>query len=168
MRYTSFGKSARTRWDSWKCKARILRGLHVTFQGWTSVVSDPVILTWSPCRVEDGLHPYVPRFLAILFNFVGTSQRRGSRVWFDELKQLCILKRNSCFPGTMLRFPRAGRTVVEGIPSRDDGGKNSLFTRWLKPLSVTSTSIEFLGNGIMMLLCSFSHILFGLYWFLSS
>lgn len=51
----------------------------------------------------------------------------GLEFGLKELKQLCILKRNSGFLGTMLLSPRLGCTVVDGIPNRDDRWREKFF-----------------------------------------
>ncbi|KAF2582973.1 hypothetical protein F2Q68_00003667 [Brassica cretica] len=44
-----------------------------------------------------------------------------------ELKQLFAIKRNSGFPGTMILAPRAGRSIIDGIPNRDDRRRQKFF-----------------------------------------
>lgn len=48
------------------------------------------------------------------------AREEGLKFDLEELKQLCIIKKNQGFLGKMLLSPRPGRTTVDGIPNHDD------------------------------------------------
>lgn len=62
----------------------------------------------------------------------------------NELKQLCILKCNSGFLGTVLRSPRAGRTVVDGISGRDDPWREKFIIFTVNQASVGDFDINWI------------------------
>lgn len=55
------------------------------------------------------------------------AREEGLKFDLEELKQLCIIKKNQGFSGTMLLSPCPGRTIVDGIPNRDDRLREKFF-----------------------------------------
>ena len=74
------------------------------------------------------------------FHYFLTSWIRAREEGFEfglkELKQLFTIKRNNGFLGTMILAPRAGRSVVDGIPNRDDRWKYKFFVFKINVASV--------------------------------
>lgn len=71
--------------------------------------------------------------------FLGTwilAREQGMKFGLAELKQLFTLERNFGFPGTMILSPRDGRTIIEGIPIKDDGWRGSYFVFEVNAASV--------------------------------
>ncbi|KAH0862628.1 hypothetical protein HID58_079839, partial [Brassica napus] len=60
----------------------------------------------------------------------------GLKFGLGELKQLFAIKRNSGFHGTMILAPRAGRSIIDGIPNRDDRWREKFFVFKINPASV--------------------------------
>uniref|UniRef100_A0A0D3BFV6 Reverse transcriptase zinc-binding domain-containing protein n=1 Tax=Brassica oleracea var. oleracea TaxID=109376 RepID=A0A0D3BFV6_BRAOL len=60
----------------------------------------------------------------------------GLEFGLRELKQLFAIKRNNGFPSMMILAPRAGRSIIDGIPSRDDRWKEKFFVFKINPASV--------------------------------
>ncbi|KAJ4889252.1 Uncharacterized protein Rs2_29000 [Raphanus sativus] len=99
-------------------------------------------------ELGDGLHPDVPQFWEILFNSVSSSQRGWSRVWFERAETAWYPKTQRGFPGMMI-FPLcAGRTVDDGIPSRDDRWREKLFVFKVTPASVGDFDFSRLPRGM--------------------
>ncbi|KAF3532212.1 hypothetical protein DY000_02040686 [Brassica cretica] len=74
------------------------------------------------------------------FHYFLTSWIRAREEGFEfglkELKQLFTIKRNNGFLGTMILAPRAGRSVVDGIPNRDDRWRFKFFVFKINVASV--------------------------------
>ncbi|KAG2293038.1 hypothetical protein Bca52824_039707 [Brassica carinata] len=64
------------------------------------------------------------------------AREEGLEFGLDELKQLFATKRNSGFPDTMILAPRAGRSIIDGIPNRDDWCREKFFVFKINPASV--------------------------------
>ncbi|WZY77880.1 hypothetical protein YC2023_024264 [Brassica napus] len=58
------------------------------------------------------------------------------RPGLGELKQLFAIKQNSGFPGTRILAPRAGQSIIDGIPNRDDRWIEKFFVFTINPVSV--------------------------------
>ncbi|KAF3509704.1 hypothetical protein F2Q69_00006917 [Brassica cretica] len=52
------------------------------------------------------------------------------------LLELFVIKRNNGFPGTMMLAPRASRSIIDGIPNRDDRWREKFFVFKINPKSV--------------------------------
>ena len=66
----------------------------------------------------------------------------GLRFGLEELKQLFSIKRNSGFPGTMILALRPGRSIIDGIPNRDDRWKEKFFIFKINLASVGDFDFE--------------------------
>ncbi|KAF3492820.1 hypothetical protein DY000_02053574 [Brassica cretica] len=64
------------------------------------------------------------------------AREEGLEFGLDELKQMFAIKRNSGFPDTMNLAPRAGRSIIDGIPNRDDWWREKFFVFKINPASV--------------------------------
>ena len=64
------------------------------------------------------------------------AREEGLKFGLGELKQLFAIKRNSGFHGTMILAPRAGRSIIDGIPNRDDRWREKFFVFKINPASV--------------------------------
>ena len=51
--------------------------------------------------------------------------------------QLFAIKQNSGFPATMILVPRAGRSIIDGIPNRDNRCREKVFVFKINPASVS-------------------------------
>lgn len=118
------------------------------FQGLAPVIPDTIFFFLLEAVAELGMvfSQMYPNFWRYYLTLWVRAREEGLKFSLIELKQLCILKRNSGFLGTIFLSPRAGNMIVDGIPGQDDCWKEKFFV--FKPL-VISTSTEFLGNGMM-------------------
>ncbi|KAF3603205.1 hypothetical protein F2Q69_00035504 [Brassica cretica] len=64
------------------------------------------------------------------------AREEGLKFGLEELKQLFSIKRNNGFPGTMILAPRPGRSIIDGIPNRDDRWREKFFVFKINPASV--------------------------------
>ncbi|CAG7862849.1 unnamed protein product [Brassica rapa] len=75
-------------------------------------------------------------FMALFLGFVDRAREEGLRFGFEELKQQFCIKGKNGFPGTMILAPRPGRSVLDGIPNRDDRWREKFFVFKINPASV--------------------------------
>lgn len=68
-----------------------------------------------------------PNFFRYFFASWVRAREEGLEFGLGELKQLFAIERNSGFPGTMILAPRAGRSIIDGIPNRDDRWREKFF-----------------------------------------
>ena len=64
------------------------------------------------------------------------AREEGLKFVLEELKQLFSIKRNSGIPGTMILAPRPDRSIIDGIPNRDDRWREKFFVLKINPASV--------------------------------
>ena len=74
--------------------------------------------------------------MALFLGFVDRAREEGLRFGFEELKQQFCIKGKNGFPGTMILAPRPGRSVLDGIPNRDDRWREKFFVFKINPASV--------------------------------
>ena len=65
------------------------------------------------------------------------AREEGLEFGLRELKQLFAIKWNNGFPGTMILAPRAGHSIIDGIPNRDDRWREKFFVFKINPASVS-------------------------------
>ena len=70
------------------------------------------------------------------------AREEGLRFGLEELKQRFSIRRNSGFPGTMILAPRAGRSIIDGIPNRDDRWREKFFVFKINQALVGDFDIE--------------------------
>ncbi|KAF3493191.1 hypothetical protein DY000_02053569 [Brassica cretica] len=77
-----------------------------------------------------------PNFFLYFLDSWVRAREEGLEFGLGELKQLFAIKRNSGFHGTMILAPRAGRSIIDGIPNRDDRWREKFFVFKINPASV--------------------------------
>ncbi|KAF3502920.1 hypothetical protein F2Q69_00039895 [Brassica cretica] len=77
----------------------------------------------------------VPNFFRYFLVSWIRAREEGLEFGLEELKQLFSIKRNSGFPGTMILAPRHDRSIIDGIPSRDDRWREKFFVFKINPAS---------------------------------
>ncbi|KAF2534827.1 hypothetical protein F2Q70_00029768 [Brassica cretica] len=70
------------------------------------------------------------------------AREEGREFGLGELKQLFAIKQNSGFHGTMILAPRPGRSIIDGIPNRDDRWREKFFVFKINPASVGDFDFE--------------------------
>ncbi|XP_013617176.1 PREDICTED: uncharacterized protein LOC106323634 [Brassica oleracea var. oleracea] len=70
------------------------------------------------------------------------AREEGLRFGLEELKQRFSIRRNSGFPGTMILAPRPGRSIIDGIPNRDDRWREKFFVFKINQALVGDFDIE--------------------------
>ena len=55
------------------------------------------------------------------------AREEGLKSGLQELKQLFSIKRNNDFPRKMILAPRPDRSIIDGIPNRDDRWREKFF-----------------------------------------
>ncbi|KAG2282476.1 hypothetical protein Bca52824_053696 [Brassica carinata] len=77
----------------------------------------------------------VPNFFCYFLASWVRAREEGLEFGLGELKQLFAIKRNSGFHGTMILAPRAGRSIIDGIPNKDDRWREKFFVFKINPAS---------------------------------
>ncbi|KAF3513952.1 hypothetical protein F2Q69_00001596 [Brassica cretica] len=72
------------------------------------------------------------------------AREEGFKFGLEEFKQLFSIKRNSGFPGTMILSPRPGRSIIDGIPNRDDRWREKFFVFKINPASLGDFDFEWI------------------------
>ncbi|KAF3539404.1 hypothetical protein F2Q69_00020373 [Brassica cretica] len=84
----------------------------------------------------------VPNFWRYFLASWIRAREEGLKFGLEELKQLFSIRRNSCFSGTMILAPRPGRSIIDGIPNRDDWWTEKFFVFKINPASVGDFAFE--------------------------
>ncbi|KAF2544986.1 hypothetical protein F2Q70_00022330 [Brassica cretica] len=90
----------------------------------------------------DGFCSDESQFLSLLLDFVVRAREEGLEFGLRELKQLFTIKRNNGFLGTMILAPRAGCSIIDGIPNRDDRWREKFFVSKINAASVGDFNIN--------------------------
>lgn len=77
-----------------------------------------------------------PNFFRYFLTTWFRAREEGLKFGLAELKQLFTIKRNNRFSGTMILTPREGRSIIGGIPNRDDRWREKFFVFKINPASV--------------------------------
>ncbi|CAG7869860.1 unnamed protein product [Brassica rapa] len=64
------------------------------------------------------------------------AMEEGLEFGLEELKKLFAIKRNNGFPVTMILAPRPGRSIIDGIRTRDDLWREKFFVFNINPVSI--------------------------------
>ncbi|XP_048604758.1 uncharacterized protein LOC125582223 [Brassica napus] len=83
-----------------------------------------------------------PNFWRYFLTLWIRARAEGLRFGLEELKQLFSIKRNSGFPGTMILALRPGRSIIDGIPNRDDRWREKFFIFKINLASVGDFDFE--------------------------
>lgn len=83
-----------------------------------------------------------PNFWRYYLTLWVRAREEGLEFGLNELKQLCILKHNNGFLGTILLSLRAGRTSVEEIPGKGDRWRERFFVFKVNQASVGDFDIN--------------------------
>ena len=85
-----------------------------------------------------------PNFWRYFLTLWIRARAEGLRFGLEELKQLFSIKRNSGFPGTMILALRPGRSIIDGIPNRDDRWREKFFVFKINPASLGDFDFEWI------------------------
>ncbi|KAF3527275.1 hypothetical protein DY000_02037505 [Brassica cretica] len=70
------------------------------------------------------------------------ARKEGLRFGLEELKQLFSIKKNIGFPRPMILASRPGRSIIDGIPNRDDRWREKFFVFKINSASVGDFDFE--------------------------
>lgn len=104
-----------------------MRSLHFVLQG--CGFSFPILEPVLDILAELGFSftQMCPNFLRHLLTLVVKPREEGLLFGLDELRHLCLIKRNNRNSWTFIMSPRPGSQIVEGIMYRDEKWREHFF-----------------------------------------